>query len=137
MAVAAAGDADVMAELSRVPLGQRHWPWSDRRQAVGADARSARKGAFGYVTLLYLLEMEAAVRVPPVGDFHFYVVHDRKIHTVRTRSALSVATPALHRADRSQRSCRSSVWSRARTTGSPGTSQHGCGAIVVTEALPR
>ena len=60
MAGAAAGDADVVAELSRVPLGQRHWPWSDRRQAVGADARSARKGAFRYVMLLYLLEMEAA-----------------------------------------------------------------------------
>ena len=65
MAGAAAGDADAMAELNRVPLGQRHWPWSDRRQAAGADARSARKGPFVYVTLLYLPEMEAAWHEEP------------------------------------------------------------------------
>ena len=54
---AAAGDADVMAELSRVPLGQRHWPWSDRRQAAGADAHSASRPRFVFVMLLCAVEM--------------------------------------------------------------------------------
>ena len=57
MAGAAAGDADVMAELSRVPLGQRHWPWSDRRQAAGADARSGEQARFVFVMLLSAVEM--------------------------------------------------------------------------------
>ena len=46
VAGAAAGDAGVMpeAELSPVPLGQRHGPWSDRRQSAGADgARTAKR----------------------------------------------------------------------------------------------
>ena len=44
VADAAAGVAGMMPELSPVPLGQRHGPWSDRRQAAGADgARTAKR----------------------------------------------------------------------------------------------
>ena len=56
----AVGGAGLMGEVNAVPVGQRHWPWSDRRQATGADARAASKARFVYVTLLSTVEMEPA-----------------------------------------------------------------------------
>ena len=57
VAVAIAGDAGLMAELSAVPLGQWQWPWDNHRQAVGADARAASKSRFIYVTCFTTVEM--------------------------------------------------------------------------------
>ena len=57
--------------------------------------------------------------------------------TPRPCSGLSVALPALYRASRLWLTCLPSGWSRARAAGSAGTMQHGCGAVLVTEALPR
>ena len=36
----AVGGAGLMGEVNAVPVGQRHWPWSDRRQATGAEVNS-------------------------------------------------------------------------------------------------
>ena len=44
----AAGGAGLMGEVNAVPVGQRHWPWSDRRQATGADARAASIPRFAF-----------------------------------------------------------------------------------------
>ena len=63
VAVAVAGDAGMMVELSAVPLGQWQWPWGDHRRtgsAPGADARAASKARFVYVTLMCTVEMDSA-----------------------------------------------------------------------------
>ena len=53
----AVGGAGLMGEVNAVPVGQRHWPWSDRRQAIGAVARAASIPRFAFDTVLSAVEM--------------------------------------------------------------------------------
>ena len=46
VAVAVAGDAGMMAELSAVPLGQRQGPWGDRRQRARCRRSRGEQSAF-------------------------------------------------------------------------------------------
>ena len=86
---------------------------------------------------------EPRLRVPmcvmsarrPSGDFHFYRTHETKIHTPHAPRALPVATSALSRAHPSCPTRPSSGSSPVRPTGSLDTTEHGCRAIGVTEAL--
>ena len=141
----AKGDVPTAPSTPASPRARRRHSQSDATSKGGVaakahqstDTRSVHTPSM-HTTLLTELKLRdrESDQLPTLGGFHFYHDQDRKTHTPRARTGLSVALAALSRATRSWPTCAPSVRSRARPTGSHGTMQHGCRAVAVSDALP-